>query len=157
MKNVGRSLATRHAGFTVAELLVGIALVAIVAAVGTPIAAMWRNHYAFTSAVRQMAFEIGRLRMQAIGQNVFGRLRLDGTNRYVRERSTDGASFVADGPAVNLPPGVSAFAFGDPPKFNRQGLADTDSWIVLIGYDAEAYAVLHSNVLGRVDTAMSMW
>lgn len=146
-----------NAGFTLAEVVAALSVLAIVGAVATPVATDWRNHYNFDRVVKQITFDIARTRLQAIGQNRFTRIRLDGTNRYVRERSEDGVTYVADGPATVLPANVSALSYGATPHFNRQGIANSDVWLVLIDYTYGGYAVLHSNVLGRVDTSVTLW
>lgn len=152
-----RARCRRTAGFTVAELVATLSILAIVGAVAVPIFASWRDHYAFDSTVRQMTFEIGRARMQAIGQNAFVRLRLSGAGQFVRERSDDGVTFTPDGAAIALPASMSAVLEGDAPSFNRQGLANGDSSIVLSDHSSANRATLHSNVLGRVTTTVTTW
>lgn len=143
-------------GFTVAELIGGIALALIVGAVSTPIASRLYRQYAFQNATRQLGFEVTRARMQAIGQNVSMRIRFVSANSYVRERSTDGVSFTQEGAAVILPSSTSGYTIGSV-SFDRQGLANSGAWLVLIDYAAQSYSVLYNNVLGRVTTSMGSW
>ncbi len=147
---------TSARGFTLAELITALALALVVGAVSTPVASRLYRQYAFQNATRQLGFEVTRARMQAIGQNAFVRIRFIGSNSYVRERSTDGVSFTQEGPAVTLPSSTTGYAIGSV-SFNRQGLANSGAWLVLIDYAAESYSVLYNNVLGRVTTSMGNW
>lgn len=148
-------LASVH-GFTLFDTLTALALTAIIGAVSTPVASRLYRHYTFQNTTRNLAFEITRARMQAIGQNVFMRIRFVGSGEYVRERSTDGVSYNQEGATIDLPSSTFGYTIGQV-GFNRQGLANDGAWLVLIDYAAESYSVLYSNVLGRVTTSMDSW
>lgn len=143
-------------GFTLMELLIAVALTVIVGGVSTPVASRLYQHYRFQNATRQLGSEISLARLQAIGQNAWVRIRFLGDKRYVRERSTDGMTYVQDGAETLLPSSTNGYTIGTL-SFNRQGLADAGSWAVLIDNGAESYSVLYSNVLGRVTISMGAW
>lgn len=89
--------------------------------------------------------------MQAIGQNLFVRIRTE-DNHIVREVSTDGVTFAADGPAVGLPDSVSvALGRGGSPTFNRNGIAAASSTIYL--ETDEGIKSVYTNTLGRVEAS----
>ena len=137
-----------HLGFSLIELLVGLGLMATFALIATPVLSAFTGHYQLQAASEQLAFEIARARMQAIGQNVFTRVRVTGS-QYVRERSTDGATYVADDVMVDLPLGVTATAgVGGSPSFNRSGLAPATTTVTL--QSDHGMRTVRTNVLGRV-------
>jgi hypothetical protein len=143
-----RDLRTQR-GVTLGELIAVVALCSIVSAALVPAAAIVIGHHRLQAATRQLSFDIARARMQAVGQNVFVRIRLVSPTQYVRERSADGATFVADGPAIPLPDGQQVAA-GDTgtPLFNRQGLAATSTTLIVSGPAGQH--TLSISVLGRV-------
>lgn len=136
-------------GFSIGELLAVVALCGIVAAALVPAAGTIINHHRLRAATRQLSFEVARARMQAVGQNQFVRLRLVDPATYVRERSSDGVAFVADGDPVSLPAHqeVEAGETGTP-QFNRQGLATTSTTLRVSGPAGQR--MLQVSVLGRV-------
>lgn len=144
---------TRHlrarSGFTLGELIAVVAVCGIVSAALVPAAGMVIAHHRLQVATRQLSFDVARVRMQAVGQNVFVRLRLVSPSQYVRERSTDGVVFVADGPAISLPAGQRVVA-GDTgaPLFNRQGLAAASTTLIVSGPAGQH--TLTISILGRV-------
>ncbi|MGD9764842.1 MAG: Tfp pilus assembly protein FimT/FimU [Candidatus Binatia bacterium] len=153
----GRGKVPRSAaGFTVMELLTALTLAAIVGSIGTPVASRLYDHYRFQNTTRQVGFEISRARWQAIGQNAWVRIRFLEGKEYVRERSMDGVNYVQEGNKTSLPSSTTAYTVGTI-AFNRQGLADAGSWVVLIDNAAGRYSVLYSNVLGRVTTNLGGW
>ncbi len=136
-------------GFTVGELIAVVGLCSLLSAVLVPVASVIVGHHRLQAASRQLSFEVSRARMQAVGQNVFVRIRLVAVDQYVREHSSDGVSFVSDGPPVSLPAGqqVTAGETGAP-TFNRQGLAATSTTLFVSG--PAGSHTLSINVLGRV-------
>ena len=136
-------------GVTVGELIAVVGLCSLLSAAMVPVASVIVSHHRLQAASRQLSFEVARARMQAVGQNVFVRIRLVGTDQYVRERSADGTTFVGDGPPVSLPAGqqVTAGETGTP-VFNRQGLAATSTTLFVSG--PAGHKTLSINVLGRV-------
>jgi Tfp pilus assembly protein FimT len=136
-------------GFTIGELIAVVGLCGLLSAAMVPVASVIVGHHRLQAATRQLSFEVSRARMQAVGQNVFVRIRLIGTDQYVRERSADGVAFVADGLPLSLPTGqqVTAGETGTP-VFNRQGLAPASTSLFVSGPAGQH--TLSISVLGRV-------
>ncbi len=140
-------------GFSAAEIVIVMALSSIAAVSVVPVASTILNHHRLSTATRELAFEIARARMQAIGQNAHVRLVAIGSNSYMRERSTDGGTtWVADGALRELPSGI-AIATGDTgmPRFDRQGIGTASSVIMVSG--PAGVKTLTTNILGRVQTS----
>ena len=120
-----------HAGFTLLELLVAVTIVAIVSAIGIPSLSALKASYDLSTATNQLAFEIVRTRMQAVGQNKFMRIRRVDDTIYARETSNDGTSYTQE-QATTLPSSVS-LTVGETgnPTFNRSGLANATATYTL--------------------------
>ena len=136
-------------GFSLIEMLSVMAVMSVVALIAVPKAADFTGQYQLLAATDQLAFEITRARMQAVGQNAFVRIRLT-EEGYVRERSTDGGiTYVNDDVPVELPSGIEATAGdGGTPSFNRNGLAPAATTITLMRGSTKK--MIRTNVLGRV-------
>lgn len=129
--------------------MVALAVAGVVAAVAVPGSGRLLAQYRLSSATSQVAMEVARARMQAIGQNRYVRLKQTSVG-LVREVSSDGVSFTQDGDAVSLPKGViMAFGGSGGPKFNRQGIASTSSYVLMS--NDQGYRILWVNLLGRVE------
>lgn len=141
--------ARRNRGFTLAETVVGLALASVVAAVAVPASGRLLAQYRLSTATSQIAMEVSRARMQAIGQNRYVRLKKTSAG-LVREVSSNGESFTQDGDAVPLPNGIGmTFGGSGGPKFNRQGIASTSSYVLMS--NEAGYRILYVNLLGRVE------
>lgn len=138
----------RQSGFSLLEVMVGMGLVVVLGGISTPVASEYMKSYRLVGATDRVANEIRRARMQAIGQNLFVRIRID-DNHIGREVSTDGVTFAADGPAAALPDSVSVtLGRGGSPTFNRNGIAPASSTIYL--NTDEGIKSVYTNILGRV-------
>jgi type II secretory pathway pseudopilin PulG len=139
---------TRQRGFTLMEMLVGVSTMMVLGLIATPAATTYFQRYQLTAATEQLAFEIHRARMQAVGQNRFVRIRVS-AGEYVREESTNGITYVASDAPVDLPPGLDISA-GDAggPRFNRNGLATGTTYITISRGDDQK--VVRTNLVGRV-------
>lgn len=143
-------------GFTIAEILVVVAAFGVVSLATVPIAGRIVAHHRLQAATRQMAFEVGRARMQAIGQNVFVRIVPLGDGWYARERSEDGVAWAADGEALELPRDIELLAGSTGlPTFNRQGLAPARTTLTVRGPAGER--TLAVSVIGRVRVERAEW
>jgi len=138
---------SRSSGFTLVELLVAIGVTAIAIGTLSPVAGTLRNHYRLAGAARELAFDIGRARLQAIGQNQAIRF-VTASGGYQRQQSTDGVTYHASGGDTRLPAGVVLTA-GESgmPRFDRQGLAQATTVLTLSG--AAGQRTVTTNVLGR--------
>lgn len=138
-------------GYTLLEILVSLGLLVVIAAMAMPVASKYRNQLAMQTASDRLSAEISRARMQAVSQNVLVRIRFSGTN-YVRERSADGVTFVADDSPVALPSGVSAVVDGiGGPTFDGTGMAPQSNLIRL--ENGSMTKIIYTNVLGRVNVS----
>jgi len=142
----------QSAGYTISELVIALGLTAAIAATAVPMASAILNQHRLTTTTRQLAFEIARARMQAVGQNRFTRIVLLSATRYQRQTSDNGVSYVEDAPSVVLPSGFAATAGGSgSPRFDRQGLAPASTTITITG--PRGQQTIATTVLGRVTTS----
>lgn len=76
-----------HRGFTLADLLVAVAIFSVLAAIAIP---TWRSllpTFALSGAARQIQSELSRIKMQAVAENVTFRLAFSDTaDNYTVER-----------------------------------------------------------------------
>ncbi|MBI4517686.1 MAG: hypothetical protein HY699_17915 [Deltaproteobacteria bacterium] len=130
------------------EALVAISLAGVISAIALPSASAYMSQYRIVGASSELAFEISRARMQAVGQNVFTRVRFLNTTSYARERSTDGgATYAQDGAAITLPPGISAGA-ATTTSFNKNGVATAVVATALT--NGKITKTVRTGLLGRV-------
>ncbi|MDY6830246.1 MAG: GspH/FimT family pseudopilin [Thermodesulfobacteriota bacterium] len=124
-------------GFTLMELMVVVAITAVIMAIAIPNVVSWRNNQQLSRAARQVFVDIQATRMSAVKYNQFAFIQFDtGNGTYVawRDSPAGAASGVldpGDDPVIlrgNMPPGVemSAAAFsapnGDTAGFSPMGL-----------------------------------
>lgn len=59
----------RQAGFTIAELIIGMAVISILAGIGAPNLSKWMDNYRIKAAARELYSDLQLARMQAIKKN----------------------------------------------------------------------------------------
>jgi prepilin-type N-terminal cleavage/methylation domain-containing protein len=133
---VRRIYLVKRSAFTLFELLVVLALLAIVAGTATlfypAILANWR----LDAAARQVVLDLQRVRLQAIAEGVSHRLRFSlqvGTYRFQRRVKQ---TYEDDAPVASLPPGVTVAAcsaVSSSITFHPRGHAGTFGTITLLG------------------------
>jgi Tfp pilus assembly protein FimT len=130
------------------EMLVGVSTMMVLSMVAAPVAKTYLQRYQLTATAEQLAFEIHRARMQAVGQNLFVRIRV-ANGQYVREQSSAGVTYTASDEVVDLPDGltISAGTAGGP-RFNRNGIANATSTITISRGDD--HKIVKTNLVGRV-------
>lgn len=134
------------------ETLVAISLSSIVAGAAVPATGRLLESYRLANATKQLSAEIGRTRMQAIGQRKFTALIIQGNGTYARLVSSDGTSYSLDGTVMHLPEGISvSIGPTGSPAFDRQGLATASSVITLSNGRGQKTVMM--NILGRVWTS----
>jgi len=144
----------RARGFSLAELLAALAVSAALSAVALPNLLDLSAEYQLARAAHQLAFEISRARMKAVGENAYCRLRIglapDGRVAYWLEESEDGLVYHPEGSPVPLPSLVSLESTSETlPQFDRQGLSPAASAITLANHLGQRKTVTAS-VVGRV-------
>ena len=80
----------KHAGFTLIELMIIIAIFAILSAIATPNVIAWLRNSQFNTAVRDVKAVMGDMRMSAIKSNSDATIRFDGDNTYETEKRNRG-------------------------------------------------------------------
>ena len=95
-----------HAGFSLAELLTAMGLSAVLLAIAAPRLPTYYAQLEVAGSAKQIAVELHRARMKAVGENAFYRLTFSNDGTYIRQASQDGATFTNDGPTGVLPTGV---------------------------------------------------
>lgn len=143
----------RRDGYTLVEMLTALAIGIIVSAVAVPSLIEFQRGYSLTAAANQVAYDIARARMKAVGENTIHRLRIgsgEAADRYWLERSNDGVEFTQDGPTLFLPTGVRfASAEVEAVAFNRQGIGD-GTVEILVQREHETPRRVQVTTLGRV-------
>jgi len=149
MTRIRTSRLRKNGGFSVTEMIVALSVAGVVASLAMPASGHLLDRYRLSSAVSQFKMEVGRARMQAIGQNRFVRIKSESWG-YVREVSSDGVSYIQDESPRSLPKGVTLqFGSGGGPKFNRQGIAGSFSFVQIS--NSQGFRIVVVNILGRVE------
>jgi prepilin-type N-terminal cleavage/methylation domain-containing protein len=117
-------------GFTMLEVIIALAVAGVIGLIAAPSISATKAQYDLASAANTLAFEITRTRMQAVGQNNFMRVRPLSTTQYVREKSTDGVTYIQDGATTTLPDYVT-LTVGETgsPTFNRSGISTSSTTV----------------------------
>ncbi|MFZ5562951.1 MAG: GspH/FimT family pseudopilin [Thermodesulfobacteriota bacterium] len=121
-------------GFTIMEMMVVIAITAIIMTIAIPNLVSWRNNQQFSRAVRQVFSDMQKARMSAISSNTFAFVQFDkDANTYVAWRDVPGGNPGALDPGTDviiergtMPPGVTIdsplFSGTDTASFSPMGL-----------------------------------
>ncbi len=121
-----------NAGYSLTELLTAMGLAAILFAAAAPQLPMYWAQLELSGSAKQIAIDLQRARMKAVGENAFYRLVFNADGTYVLQSSTDGGvTFVNDGMAVVLPLGIQFTGTLPRPTFNRLGTATADAAVTL--------------------------
>ena len=145
---IGISLATisrnrvkikNTAGFTLIEVMVCIAIIAVLAAVAIPAGMSWRRNAQFNSAVRDVKGNMELTRMFAIRSNLQADVDfVNGANTFNTVRRSRNGGLVQTNTQVHqLPPGITIanpnfFGGGATLQFNNRGMA-TNGTVTLNG------------------------
>ena len=143
----GALSASGATGYTLIEILVALGLTAIVMLGALPSLARVAKQYRLSDASHRLGADIYGARMQAVGQNVFVRIRFESDSSYLIESSSDGAVFHVDGAAVQLPSGITAVA-PEGLAFDPRGLATSSATVVLT--NGRATKTVRTSPIGRV-------
>ena len=138
---------SRQRGFSLSETVVAMSIAGIISLTAMPTTSGYLRQYRLVGTTNQIAFDIARARMQAVGQNLFVRIRFTDAGHYIRERSTDGVTYVADDVSAVLPTGITA-PTAPTTTFNRNGVAAAATTVNVT--DGKITKTIDTNILGRV-------
>ena len=120
------SVPGHQAGFTLLELMVTIAIVAVLASIAIPNTVAWRNNSQFNAAVREVKSAIEGARMAAIKTNLPATVTFNGTGTVTTQTQEIVAGVATPGTTVDhqMAPGVTVSANnGGVLTFNNRGMA----------------------------------
>lgn len=154
---MGNRLRDFEKGFSVLDVLVGASIFSILMAVAVPKMSAYRASFDLNRAAQDIAFEVGRTRMLAVGENTPARIKFGNSatglfalaSDFTVERSADGVTFQAVGSKVKLPKNVQVYAFPPSLRFNRQGLATSTAAFYIFNH-LNSWKIVSVNSLGRV-------
>jgi prepilin-type N-terminal cleavage/methylation domain-containing protein len=133
-------------GLTLLEVLVAMTLAGALAGIALLNFVNMMSAWRLAAAARQIVLELKVARMQAVSENTDHRMRLPFPgSSYLRERREAGGTYVADGPATELPRGVEVVdctAAGSAITFRPLGHASTFGTIRLRNEDGAERAVV---------------
>lgn len=121
-------------GFTLMELMVTIAIIAVLSAIAIPNAIAWRNNAQFNASVRRVKDTLEGTRMAAIRSNLPADFIFTSATSYDIQTREVAAGAVALRPLVThlLDPGVTiAFNNGGQISFNSRGMTGNNGTITL--------------------------
>ena len=148
----------KAAGFSIFELLIVIAVIAVVSAIITPNIISWRNNSKLRTAAGNLKADLEMAKVNAIKENNFVAMKFQGDAYEVFEDRSDDGTRDADEPLLRtrtLPAGV-AFDFSHPnwtftshvAKFNGRGTADKGTAILINTKGDEKHIKVET--LGRI-------
>jgi len=98
----------RAGGFTLTEIIVALAIIAILTAIAIPNWSTLLPTYALNSAARQVQAELHRLKSRAVAENANFRLVFSSGTTYTIEKYSGG--YAPTGNSGTLPDGITASA-----------------------------------------------
>jgi prepilin-type N-terminal cleavage/methylation domain-containing protein len=153
MRHQAYRTVSNAAGFTFIEMLTALSIGVVLSFVAVPNLLEFRRGYRLTATANQVAYDIARARMKAVGEHRIHRVWIgtgDQSDRYRLERSDDGLVFTADGPTIILPGGLR---FSNQQEqtitFSRQGVG-TAALELIVQDDAVRVRRVQVTTLGRV-------
>jgi len=123
-------------GFTFMELMITIAIIAVLSAVAIPNAIAWRNNAQFNASVRRVKDTLEQARMEAIKSHLPVDVLFNSANAYdTQTRRFDGATqaVALQAPVTHrLSPGVTInFNSGPQITFNSRGMTGNNGTLTL--------------------------
>lgn len=121
-------------GFTLLELLVVLAITAILAALAVASSHAWMPDFRLNGAVRQIVMDLRRTRSRAVGEHMSRRLVFSPATDAYQPQRRSGGQYENDGAVIPLPPTidmVDCTALGNAVSFSARGTAATFGTIIL--------------------------
>ncbi len=143
---------THHApsaGVSLLEVVTAVAVAAILMALAVPQLPVWRAHMRIGSSARQIAIDLQRARMKAVGENAFYRVVFSNDGTYVLQTSPSGITFTNDSAPVQLAEGVQFVGTLPQLTFNRLGTLAAPASVSITNTVGQT-KIVHINVLGRI-------
>lgn len=135
-------------GFSLVPVIIALQIATVVALVGAPQVGNYVARFRLNGTANQLAFDIARARMQAVGRNRIVRIRMINSTQYTRSVSTDGTTWTTL-ETTTLPRGVTTTTAGAEVRFDRRGFATVTTPISLLGATRTTKTVTTSPI-GRV-------
>ena len=128
----------KSAGFSIFELLIVIAVIAVVSAIVTPNIISWRNNAKLRSAAGNLKADLEMAKINAIKENNFVAMKFQGDAYEVFVDRSDDGTRDADEPLFRTLTAGVTFDYGHPnwtftshvAKFNGRGTADKGTAIL---------------------------
>lgn len=137
----------RCAGFSFMEVMIAMALIAIIYAIAVPRFSQLRGPYAARTGATQVASAFQAARMRAIATNTSVRLTYNSSSQtYTMDRQLSGGGWVTD-VRNQLPTGVSLSGISGTPTFGRTGILNANQTITVNAYGKTRTVTV--NVLGQ--------
>ena len=126
----------RQRGFSLIEMVVVLALSSIAALIAVPRMSAFHAQFQLAGAANQLAFDIARARIQAIGQHKCVRILMTGTTQYVRQTSAATSATACSttwttAQTMTLPTGVTSAGSARQVCFGERGLATVNDAIAV--------------------------
>lgn len=141
----------RDSGFSLAELVIVVTIIAIVAGIGLPNFISFLPRIRLNGATRQVMTDLMVARMNAVKFATTANVTFSGTTYTVWvDRDRDGSVDAGESTTKNIADNFSDInvAVAQPVQFNSRGAAPTNGWIWL--YNDKGYGLVNTNLTGRV-------
>lgn len=148
----GRYLNSQR-GYSIVEMLVSVGLAAVLMAVAVPYFPAFWAEFQIGGAAREIAIDLQRARMRAVGENAWYRVVFDSSSgSYHFESSPDGNTFTQTGSTIWLPRGISFSGDAQRPTFDRLGkLTNSNGFAnVTIANTMNRTKTVQINLLGKI-------
>jgi Tfp pilus assembly protein FimT len=129
------------------DMMVAVGIAGIVALAAMPEASTLFKKHALAGSVEELAFQIARARMQAVGRNQYVRVRFYTSRTYGIETSRDNVTYTLQGSPYTLPTGISVTSTAAVPSFNRRGLSNAATTIGIT--DGRETRSIRVNMIGN--------
>lgn len=141
----------RNSGFTLAELVIVIAIIAIIAGIGLPNFVSFLPRIRLNGATRQVMTDLMVARMSAVKHACNVRVSFNGTSYTIwtdqdRDNTVDAGETQVKNILDNFPD--INVVLNQSVTFNSRGSANSSSWIWI--YNEKGFGLINTNLTGRV-------